>query len=91
MWLKPFHSPVGLTTDTHGPILSLKVVLPVIAVDVGEVQPILRQGHCSWVTQHCLQVGDCEQEDDAIEQHHMDRSEYAVRGEEGVELGRVRL
>lgn len=72
-------SPVGLTPDTDCPILPLKVVLPVIGVNVGKVQSVLRQWHCTRITQHRPDVRHGQKEHKRVEEQDVNRGEDTGR------------
>lgn len=74
-------SPVSLAAHAHRPVLTLKVVLSLVRVDVREIQSVLGKRHRPRIAENGFYVGHGEQEHDSIEEQNMDRRKDTERQE----------
>jgi len=74
--------PVGFAAGAHGPLAAVTIsgrrIVLVGGVQVGEVQSVGGQGHSARIGEHGLGMGHGQQEDDGVEEHHMEGHPEAV-------------
>lgn len=63
----------GFAAHANGPVLAFEL-RAVGAVQVGEVNPVLRQRDDAWVGEHCTQVREDGQEGNGVEQDRVERA-----------------